>query len=257
MARKTRPNIVGFHHIVNTGVAKSRVYKSNEDKEQYLNLLCKACLTYQVNIHDYCLMNNHYHLLIETTQENLSLFMRQVNSNYAIYFNRKYKRVGHLWQGRYKSWYMAEETHLYDLFRFIEHIPTKARISKQVGEYPFTLLASVLNDNQEVIPCAKNSKILKEINYEGMRERLELALSKKELKNLQSLQKRKIVVEENSYKYINNKTLKEYFKNYKSKKERNIIILEALKDSYTQAQIARHLKLSCSIISKIKKKFDE
>jgi REP element-mobilizing transposase RayT len=78
-------------------------YKCDEDKDKYLEILCKACRTYKVNVHDYCLMDNHYHLLIETTSENLSLFMRQINSNYAIYFNKKYKRTGHLWQGRYKS----------------------------------------------------------------------------------------------------------------------------------------------------------
>jgi len=54
-------------------------------------------------------MKNHYHILLEITRENLSKFMRQLNMNYAIYFNKKYKRVGHLWQGRFKSWYVTDE----------------------------------------------------------------------------------------------------------------------------------------------------
>ena len=87
MARKPRVNLAGFHHIVNRGVARDNVYKC-DDKEIYLDILCKVSKIYKVIVHDYCLMDNHYHLLIETTSENLSLVMRQINSNYAIYFNR-------------------------------------------------------------------------------------------------------------------------------------------------------------------------
>jgi len=147
MARRPRLDMAGFHHIVNRGVARDNVYKCDEDKEKYLEILCKACKIYKVNVHDYCLMDNHYHLLIETTSENLSLFMRQINSNYAIYFNKKYKRTGHLWQGRYKSWYIVNKKYLYDLFRYIEHNPIEAKITNKIGEYRFTLLATVLNDN--------------------------------------------------------------------------------------------------------------
>jgi len=159
MARIPRLNMAGFHHIVNRGVARDNVYRCDKDKEKYLEILCKACRTYRVNVHDYCLMDNHYHLLIETTSENLSLFMRQINSNYAIYFNKKYKRTGHLWQGRYKSWYIVKEEYLYDLYRYIEHNPIEAKMSKKIGEYPFTLLATVLRDDLEIIPCAKHSQI--------------------------------------------------------------------------------------------------
>ena len=159
MARRPRLDMAGFHHIVNRGVARDNVYKCDEDKEKYLEILCKACKTYRVNVHDYCLMDNHYHLLIETTSENLSLFMRQINSNYAIYFNKKYKRTGHLWQGRYKSWYIVKEEYLYDLYRYIEHNPIEAKITQKIGEYPFTLLATVLRDDLEIIPCAKHSQI--------------------------------------------------------------------------------------------------
>lgn len=116
MPRRPRLDMAGFHHIVNRGVAKDNVYKCDKDKEKYLEILCKACKIYKVNLHDYCLMDNHYHLLVETTSENLSLFIRQINSNYAIYFNKKYKRTGHLWQGRYKSWYIIDAKYLYDLF---------------------------------------------------------------------------------------------------------------------------------------------
>ena len=86
MARRPRLDLAGFHHVVNRGVERRKIYKSSEDKDKFLAILCKACKIYKVNVHDYCLMDNHYHLFIETTSENLSLFMRQINANYAIYF---------------------------------------------------------------------------------------------------------------------------------------------------------------------------
>ena len=84
MPRTPRLDFAGFHHIVNSGVNRSKIYKDSIDKDKFLEILCKACKIYKVNIHDYCLMDSHYHILIETTTQNLSLFMRQINSNYAI-----------------------------------------------------------------------------------------------------------------------------------------------------------------------------
>ena len=256
MARRPRLDMAGFHHIVNRGVARDNVYKCDADKEKYLEILCKACKTYKVNVHDYCLMDNHYHLLIETTSENLSLFMRQINSNYAIYFNKKYKRTGHLWQGRYKSWYIVEEQYLYDLFRYIEHNPIEAKMSNKVGEYPFTLLATVLNSDQEVIPCAKHSQIKREIEYEGIREHLEMALTKQELKELEIRQKKKIVEKEYRYGYDRERTLEEHFRDFKNKEERNRAIIEALEDGYRQAEVARYLRITASAVAKVRRKYE-
>jgi len=251
MARRPRLDLAGFHHIVNRGIGRGKVYKSDEDKEKFLEVLCKACKVYKVNVHDYCLMDNHYHLLIETTSENLSLFMRQVNSNYAIYFNKKYKRTGHLWQGRYKSWYIINEDYLYTLFRYIEHNPIKAKITQQIGEYPFTLLSTLLNTNQELISCAQHSKLKKEIHHVGIQELLETQLSKKELKELETEQKKKIIHTEYEYRQEKDKTLQEHFKNAKDLATRNSAIMCALEDGYRQAEVARYLGISPAAVSKV------
>jgi len=251
MARRPRLDLAGFHHIINRGVARNNVYKCDEDKEKFLEILCKACKAYRVNIHDYCLMDNHYHLLIETSSKNLSLFMRQLNANYAIYFNKKYKRIGHLWQGRYKSWYIVNETYLYELFRYIEQNPIKVKVAQNIGEYRFTLLATLFDHNQEVILCAKHSKLIKELNYEGIQEQLETKLSKKELKALEAEQKKKIVHSEHTFRQEKEKTLAEHFKQCADLSERNSTILLSLKDGYRQAEIARYLGISTSAVSKV------
>jgi len=251
MPRKPRLNMAGFHHIVNRGIERSNVYRNSEDKNKFLQIVCKACKIYKVNVHDYCLMNNHYHLLIQTTSENLSLFMRQVNSNYATYFNKKYKRSGYLWQGRYRSWYIANDEYLYGLFRYIEQNPIKAKMSQKIGEYPFTLLAALFHENQEVIHCARHSRLLEEIEYEGIQALIETILTEEELAKLKKEQKRKIVQKEHEYKYEKEKSLEEYFHEIITKKERNFAILEAIEDGYKQVEIAEFLNISSSAISKI------
>jgi len=106
--------------------------------EYFIELLCHYAQSFQVTIHNYCLMSNHYHLLIQTHQENLSKLMRQINANYAIYFNKKYKRVGHLWQGRFQSWYVTDDAYLYTLILYIEQNPLKAKIVKDLQTYPYS-----------------------------------------------------------------------------------------------------------------------
>jgi len=251
MARKPRLDIDGFHHIVNRGVARSNVYRCDEDKEMFLEILCKACKIYKVNIHDYCLMDNHYHLLLETTSQNLSLFMRQVNANYAIYFNKKYKRTGHLWQGRYSSWYILNEEYLYSLFRYIEHNPIKAKLAQAVGEYPYTLLATLLNPRQQIIPCARHSRLKKEYHLEGIQELMEKPLNKQEQQSLEAEQKKPVIQEEHTFRQARVTSLKEHFKDTKEIVSRNRAILLAIDDGYTQGEIARHLGLSTAMVSKI------
>ena len=91
-------------------------------------LMCFYAKNYDVTIHNYCLISNHYHILIEIQSENLSKFMRQLNMNYSIFFNKKNKRVGHLWQGRFKSWFVTDDAYLYTLMCYIEQNPRKANM---------------------------------------------------------------------------------------------------------------------------------
>lgn len=128
MPRIPRIEIPGFYHIVNRGVERRKVFYDKEDFEYFLQLLIDVSELYNIVIHNYCIMNNHYHLLIELKEENLSKFMKNINGTYAKYFNKKYQRSGHLWQGRFKSWYVTNEAYLFTLIRYIEYNPLKAKI---------------------------------------------------------------------------------------------------------------------------------
>jgi len=128
MARKKRMESIGFYHIVNRGVERRAIYMNDDDCIQFLEILQESAEVYNFEVYSYVLMDNYYHLLIKTSALNLSLLMRQINSRYSMYFNRKYKRVGPLWQGRFKSWYVYDERYLKSLVKYIEFNPIKANM---------------------------------------------------------------------------------------------------------------------------------
>ena len=113
MPRKERYAEAGCYHIINRGVERRDVYLEAEDYSFFLDLMLKFAKDYKIIIHAFCLMTNHYHLLIETKQTNLSKAIQFLNDKYAKYFNKKYARTGHLWQGRYKSYPLFDDAHFY------------------------------------------------------------------------------------------------------------------------------------------------
>jgi len=137
MARKLRIQVPGFYHIVNRGVERRIVYSEPEDFEFFLSLLGKMKKLFTVNVHAFCLMSNHYHILLETKEENLSKSIHFINDKYARYFNKKYNRSGHLWQGRYKSYYLYDDNHFWIVAKYIERNPMKAKMVNDISSYRF------------------------------------------------------------------------------------------------------------------------
>lgn len=248
MARRPRIDFVGYHHIVNRGVNRSDIFAAPQDKEMFLSILCKACKVYDVIVHDYCLMDNHYHILIENLKENLSLFMRQINANYAIYFNKKYKRTGHLWQGRFKSWYILQESYLYQTIRYIEYNPIKAKISYEIGEYPYTL-GSLLLSRAEIIPCTQHSIMIRQYKLKELFDFLGKPLEDDEITALQEEKNKKLSKDIDDVKQERSVKLEVYFSKVKSKKERNLAMKKAYMDGYTQSSIAKELGVSSALVS--------
>ena len=122
--------ISGFYHIMIRGVNKNIIFREDEDRKLFLRLLYYHKNKLECKIHTYCLMDNHVHLLFEDKESNISDFMRDVTSQYASEFNKKYKRVGHLYQERFKSEVVYDDTYLMRLIRYIHRNPEKAGICK-------------------------------------------------------------------------------------------------------------------------------
>jgi len=246
MPRRPRIDLVGYHHVINRGVNRSDIFEDEADYEVFLQIVCKACRAYRVTLHDYCLMSNHFHLLIETALENLSLFMKHINANYAIYANRKQHRSGHFWQGRFYSRYLTSDAYYYTLIRYIEQNPIEAKLASQVGEYPYTLGAVIAN-RKTPVPCALHSKLLVELDYENIQEIIGVTLNADDLSVLSELQRQKSVTIDETNRPAYTQTLPEHFKTL----PRDEAVLVAVKDGYTQAEVARHIGLSRSMVSKI------
>jgi len=221
----------------------------------FLQILNKSATLNKVIIHDYCLMDNHYHLLIETTKENLPVLMRTINANYAKYFNKKSKRSGHLWQDRYKSKYITSEDYLYTLIRYIENNPLEATLSDKVTQYFYTLAHRIFN-SKSIYPCCEESILIKDFDIKTLNEFLGEPITDKELEYIKTKEKQKIVKVNNSIKISQSKQFEEHFYNISTKQDRNIAIMNAHLDGYSQASIASYLNLSKSLISKVVKSGD-
>ncbi len=127
MARPLRLEYPGaVYHITSRGNAKEDIFFDEVDREVFLKVLGTTVIHQGWALHAYCLMGNHYHLLVETPAPNLSRGMRQLNGLYTQRFNRRHERVGHVLQGRFKAILVERETYLLELVRYISLNPVRA-----------------------------------------------------------------------------------------------------------------------------------
>lgn len=255
MPTRPRIDLAGYHHVINRGVNRCDVFNNSSDKDIFLQIINKTATIHKITLHDYSLMDNHYHLLIETQKENLSTFMRIVSANYSQYFNKKYKRSGHLWQDRYKSKYITSDEYLYTLLRYIEYNPIEANITDNIKNYPYTLASQIFNAT-DIYTCAKDSILLQEFDIKTLSEFLQTPLSKDELECINEKQKQKILKTDNGIKLNKSKEFKEHFTDIQNKFDRNLAIINAYLDGHTQVDIANYLNVSKSLVSKVIKNGD-
>ena len=139
MARPLRVEFPGaFYHVINRGNAGKAIFRSNRDREKFLEYVGKAVERFGIKVHTYCLMTNHYHFLIETPEANLSRANQWLNVSYAAYFNRKRQRRGHLFQGRFKSILVDADAYLEHLSRYIHLNPLRANMVEELVSHPWS-----------------------------------------------------------------------------------------------------------------------
>ena len=242
MPRRPRIELAGYYHIINRGVAQSKIFKEPADYEYFEELMCFYLKSYGITLHNYSLMGNHYHLLIEITQENLSKFMRQLNMNYAIYFNKKYNRSGHLWQGRFKSWYVTDEAYLYTLMLYIEQNPLKANMVKSLEEYPYSSYHYFLE--KEIPECLKNAWIVQNhgSDSEAIKEMLNCDVDSSMLQELKTASS--LIEAANVDKKPDIEKLTKLFDGVTVIKKRNKKIVKTYEQGYSQHMIAKVLGIS-------------
>jgi len=145
-----------LYHITSRGNERKNIFENDHDREFFIQTLKESLNTYNVILYSYVLMSNHFHLLLETPLANLSEFMRQFNITYTSYYNRKYNRVGHLYQGRYKSILVQKDNYLNILSRYIhlnparvvkmENVPISEK-EKYLRQFKWSSLKGYINKN--------------------------------------------------------------------------------------------------------------
>lgn len=136
MSRPLRIEYPGaYYHVMNRGLARSKVFLDNDDRERFLHLIGETCKLWSIEVYAYCLMDNHYHLLLQTPQGNLSRAMRHLDGIYTQRFNRAHQRDGPLFRGRYRAILIDAEEYFLAVARYIHQNPQAAGIVTDIERY--------------------------------------------------------------------------------------------------------------------------
>ncbi len=282
MARPLRIEYPGaLYHLTSRGNARQRIFLDKEDYILFLNLLYQVNQRYHFLCHAYCLMPNHYHLLIETSEGNLSRGMRQLNGVYTQSFNRRHRRIGHLFQGRYKAHLVEKESHLLEVARYIVLNPVRVRLAEQADKWPFSSYRSTAG-LEKPHPCLTLDWVLAQFGESTRKARKRYMRFVQEGKSSGPIWenvKGQILLGSEGFA----QQFSEYLKGYLENKEiprtqrfagrpslgelfgegvlsnfrlRNKKIVEAVEHfGYSQQEIATHLKMHYSTVSKLIKAY--
>ena len=150
MARPLRIEYPGaLYHITSRGNERRNIFLDDADRMKFLEILKDYHDRFGILIHSYVLMNNHYHLILETPKGNLLKVMHAVNSNYTGYFNRRYERTGHLFQGRYKGILVDKDEYLVGLSIYVHLNPVRARMVEKPEQYRWSSYPSFIDKAKE------------------------------------------------------------------------------------------------------------
>ena len=138
MSRPLRLEFPGaLYHVTARGNGRDNIYLDDVDRRAFDDLLSEVCERHVWRVHAACQMGNHYHLLIETPDANLSRGMRQLNGVYTQRFNRWHGRAGHVFQGRYKAILVEKQAYLLELCRYVVLNPVRAAMAARPGDWPW------------------------------------------------------------------------------------------------------------------------
>ncbi|MBI4655474.1 MAG: transposase [Elusimicrobia bacterium] len=140
MPRVARGLVDGFvYHVINRGNGRQQVFHKDLDYEVFVNLMKESKSQYPVQIFAYCLMPNHFHILLKPNKaEELSKWMQWLMTSHVRRYHRHYKTSGHLWQGRFKSFIVQKDSYLLTVTRYIEGNPVRAGLVKSAKDWKWS-----------------------------------------------------------------------------------------------------------------------
>ena len=276
MARPLRIEYPGaIYHVTLRGNAGNKIFSDDQDREIFLSILGVVVKRYNWFCHAYCLMDNHYHLMIETPDANLSIGMRQLNGIYTQRHNRRYQKPGHIFQGRFKAILVQKENYLLELCRYVVLNPIRAGMVTKPEAWRWSSYQSTaglrmapnylttdwilgLFDRKRTVACRKYRAFVREgihrgspweelqgqvlLGEDGFIERFkDLLESKKQVKEVPRIQR-----------YVSRPSLDKIFSGWVGKENRNMRIKAAhMGHGYTLREIADHLGIHYTTVSKV------
>ena len=127
-----------FYHVLSRGNERREIFSADADYKKFLDLIGRMAEKFGLEVHAYVLMNNHYHLLVKTNKANLSRAIQWLGVSYSVWFNRRYQRSGHLFQGRFKSFLIQDEIYFTAMCMYIHGNPQRAGIVEKLVDYPWS-----------------------------------------------------------------------------------------------------------------------
>jgi len=128
----------GVFHVTTRGVARTAIYRDDDERRLFLRLLADVLTRHEWRCHAFCLMTNHYHLVVEAHLWRLAAGMQRLNGVYAQAFNRRHKRSGHLFGERYAAWVVETEAHLLAACEYVLQNPVRAGLCEQATDWPWS-----------------------------------------------------------------------------------------------------------------------
>ncbi|MDO9124413.1 MAG: transposase [Deltaproteobacteria bacterium] len=283
MARPLRIEFPGaIYHVTSRGNAKQAIFIDDEDRGRFFDALSIVLDRFQWLCHAYCLMKNHYHLLIETPNSNLSRGMRELNGVYTQGFNQRHRRTGHLFQGRYKAIIVEKDSHLLSLCRYVVLNPVRIGLIKRPEQWKWSSYGATIGlvkkpsfltddwilsqfDARKGIAAEKYRRFVmegveKESPWETLRGQIFFGTDEF-IQQLSGLLDEKGNIEEvpRLQRYVARPLLSELFKGKKvkgRKAEDKAIYAAYVRYGYTMKEIAEHLGVHYATVSRAIKRLD-
>lgn len=150
----------GIYHIMMRGINKQAIFQDDEDYEKFLDVLkvCKDSGSFAV--YAYCLMDNHIHILLKEKSESVSTAVKRISDRFVKWYNSKYQRKGHLFQERFKSEPVEDDSYFYAIMRYIHQNPLKAELCDKIEEYPYTSYREYIDDKPYICSCSAVYKLI-------------------------------------------------------------------------------------------------
>lgn len=149
----------GIYHVLMRGINQQDIFCDEYDYQQFMTTI-KRVKADRFELYGYCLMSNHIHLLIHEKSEEISQVMKRIGTSYAWWYNQKYYRIGHLFQGRYKSECVENDKYLLTVIRYIHNNPVKAGIVNKPEEYRWSSIHAYYGENEYINGLTNSGLIL-------------------------------------------------------------------------------------------------